>query len=366
MKVPLLDLTRQFAQIEPQVREVLDEVLSSQHFIMGPRVQELEKKIAAYCGTKYAVACASGSDALLLALWALGVGPGDEVITTPFTFFATAGSVSRLGATPVFVDIEPDTFNINPDLIESCITENTRAIIPVHLFGQCADMDWINEVAARHNVPVIEDAAQAIGARYKGRRAGALSAMGAFSFFPSKNLGAFGDGGIVTTNDDRLHDLLAILRLHGSQPKYYHKIIGMNSRLDALQAAILIVKLQHLDRWNEGRRTNAAIYDHLFDGADVLTPTARPDSYHIYNQYTMRVSRRDELRESLKNKGIGTEIYYPVPLHLQECYASLGYEEGSLPVSEQAAREVISLPIFPELSREEMEYVASAVREFAG
>ncbi|MHC4711883.1 MAG: DegT/DnrJ/EryC1/StrS family aminotransferase [Planctomycetota bacterium] len=366
MQVPLLDLKRQYAEIEPHVKEAIEGVLSTQRFIMGPKVAELEERIAAYCGTAHAVACASGSDALLLALWALGVGPGDEVITTPFTFFATGGSISRLGAAPVFVDIEPDTFNMNPDLIEPRITENSKAIMPVHLFGQCADMDRVNEVAARHDLPVIEDAAQAIGAGYRNRWAGSLGAMGAFSFFPTKNLGGYGDGGIVTTDDEALYDMLSILRLHGSRPKYYHKYIGMNSRLDALQAAVLLVKLQHLDRWNESRRTNAALYNGLFEDADVVTPTERPEFYHIYNQYTIRVKRRDELREFLKTKGIGAEIYYPVPLHRQECYAHLGYEEGSLPVSEQAASEVISLPVFPELSREEMEYVAASVREFAG
>jgi len=364
MEVPLLDLTRQYASIEPDVKEAIEEVLASQRFIMGPKVRELEEEIADYCGVRHAVACASGSDAILLALWALGVGPGDEVITTPFTFFATGGSISRLGATPVFVDILGDTYNINPDLIESCITENTKAIMPVHLFGQCADMDWINEIAARHGLPVVEDAAQAIGAGYNSRRAGSLGTAGAFSFFPTKNLGAYGDGGIVTTDDDELYDRMSILRLHGSRPKYYHKHIGMNSRLDALQAAVLLVKLPHLDRWNESRRANAARYGELFEGSPVVTPVEAPGRRHIYNQYTIRVAERDALREFLKGRGIGSEIYYPVPLHLQECYAALGYEEGSMPVAEQAAREVLSLPVFPELTAEEMEYVAETIKEF--
>lgn len=365
MQVPLLDLTRQYASIEPDVKEAIDEVLASQRFIMGPKVKELEERIADYCGVKHAVGCASGSDALLLALWALGVGPGDEVITSPFTFFATAGSISRLGATPVFIDILGDTYNINPDLIESCITENTKAILPVHLFGQCAEMDWINEIAGRHGLPVIEDAAQAVGAEYNGRRAGALGRVGALSFFPTKNLGACGDAGMVTTDDDDLYDMLSILRLHGARPKYYHKHIGMNSRLDALQAAILLVKLPHLDRWNQARRANAARYDELLAGANgVVTPVEKEGRRHIYNQYTIRVEKRDELRDFLKEKGVGTEIYYPVPLHRQECYADLGYEEGSLPVAEKAAGEVLSLPVFGELTAHETAYVARAIEEF--
>lgn len=365
MQVPLLDLTRQYASIEPDIKEAIDEVLISQHFIMGPKVKELEERIADYCGVKHAVACASGSDALLLALWALGVGPGDEVITSPFTFFATAGSISRLGATPVFVDILADTYNIDPDLIEPAITENTKAILPVHLFGQCAQMDRINEVAQRHGLPVIEDAAQAVGAGYNGRRAGALGTMGAFSFFPTKNLGACGDGGIVTTDDDDLHDMLSILRLHGARPKYYHKYIGMNSRLDALQAAILLVKLPHLDRWNEARRANAARYNELLAGVSAVdTPVEKEGRRHIYNQYTLRVEKRDALRDFLKDRGVGTEIYYPVPLHRQECYAALGYEEGSLPVAEKAAAEVLSLPVFGELTADETAYVAETIEQF--
>jgi len=364
MKVPLLDLTRQYAAIEPQVKDAIDDVLSTQHFILGPKVKQLEDKIAAFCGAKYAVACASGSDALLLSLMALGVGYGDEVITTPFTFFATAGSVSRLGATPVFVDIDEETYNIDGDLIEAAVTDRTKAIIPVHLFGQCADMDWINSIAARHNLPVIEDAAQAIGALYNGRPAGSLATLGAFSFFPTKNLGAYGDGGIITTSDQDLYEKLSILRVHGSKPKYYHKVIGVNSRLDALQAAILLAKLPFLQEWNEARRSNASHYSGLLEGLPVITPTEDPDCRHIYNQYTIRLEHRDKLIEFLKEKGVGTEIYYPVPLHLQECYAGLGYAEGSLPVSEKAAREVVSLPIFPELTAEEREYVVKCITEF--
>jgi len=364
MNVPLLDLTRQYSSIEPQIKAVVEEVMKSQYFIMGPRVVDLEKKIAEYCGAKYACGCASGTDAILLSLMALGVGPGDEVVTTPFTFFATAGCISRLCAKPVFVDIDPSTYNINPDLIERAITSRTKAIIPVHLFGQCADMDPINAVAQKHGIPVIEDAAQAIGAKYKGKRAGTLGTIAAFSFFPSKNLGAFGDGGIITTDDQKLYDLVSILRVHGSKPKYFHKYIGINSRLDALQAAILLVKLPHLDKWNEGRRANAASYNKLLSGMSVGLPTEQGGLYHIYNQYTVRVPRRDECREYLKSKGVGTEIYYPVPLHLQECYASLGYGRGALPAAEKAADEVMSLPIFPELTAAERQHVATALAEF--
>lgn len=364
MRVPLLDLSRQYAAIEPDIEDAFDEVLASQRFIMGPKVTELEGKIAEYCGARYAVGCASGSDAILLALWALGVGPGDEVITTPFTFFATAGSITRLGATPVFVDILPDTFNIDPDLMEGRITDRTKAIMPVHLFGQCADMVRINEIAAGRNLPVVEDAAQAIGARCGDRRAGSLATLGAFSFFPTKNLGAYGDGGIVTTDDKHLYDLVSILRLHGSQPKYYHKVVGANSRLDALQAAVLLVKLPHLDRWNAARRANAERYNEELSQSKATTPTEREGYHHVYNQYTIRVEDRDGLREHLKSKGVGAEIYYPVPLHLQECYADLGYREGSLPVAEKAAGEVLSLPVFPELTEPERGYVAECVREY--
>ena len=364
MKVPLIDLTRQYATIETQVKDAIDEVLSTQQFILGPKVKELEERIAAFCGTKYAVACASGTDALLLSLMALGVGNGDEVITTPFTFFATGGSISRLGATPVFVDIDRATYNIDPDLIEGSITARTKAIIPVHLFGQCADMDWINEIARRRNLPVVEDAAQAIGALYGGRPAGSLGTLGAFSFFPTKNLGAYGDGGVITTNDRDLFEKLSILRVHGSQPKYYHKVIGINSRLDAIQAAILLVKMPFIQEWNEARRANAAAYNKLLEGLPVGVPAEAENCRHIYNQYTVRVAERDQLIEFLKSKGVGTEIYYPVGLHLQECYADLGYQEGSLPESEKAAREVVSLPIFPELTPEERKYTADCIAEF--
>ena len=364
MKVPLLDLTRQHATIRGEVETAVKEVFESQHFIMGAKVGELEKQIAAYVGAKYAISCASGTDALLLALMALGVGPGDEVITSPFTFFATAGSISRLGAKPVFVDIDPVTYNINPDLIEGAITNRTKAIIPVHLFGQCADMDRIMDIASRRKIAVVEDAAQAIGAEFGGRRAGTLGTIGAFSFFPTKNLGGSGDGGIMTTNDKDLADLLSILRVHGSKPKYYHKYVGINSRLDTLQAAVLLVKLPHLDKWNGARRANAANYNHLLEGVSVDKPKEAKGCHHIYNQYTIRSHHRDELRKFLADNGVGTEIYYPVPLHLQECYKYLGYAEGSMPVSEKAAREVLALPIFPELTTDERVYVSQKIAEF--
>jgi len=341
MKVPLLDLKAQFATIREEVMRAVEAVFESQYFILGPEVAAFEEEIARYVGAHHAIGCASGTDALLLSLMALGVGPGDEVITTPFTFFATAGSIARLGARPVFVDIEEDTFNIDPEKIPPAITRKTKAIIPVHLFGQCADMDRINEAAG--DIAVIEDAAQALSAEYKGKNAGALATMACFSFFPSKNLGGAGDGGMITTDDDELAEKLRMLRVHGAHQKYYHDLVGINSRLDALQAAVLRVKLPHLDAWSDGRARNAARYDELLADANVVTPTARDFARHVYNQYTIRVARRDELITHLKERGIGCAIYYPVPLHLQKCFADLGYKEGDLPVSEKAAREVLSI-----------------------
>jgi len=345
----------------------VESVFESQHFILGPEVEAFERSTAEYCRVKHAIGCGSGSDALLLALMALGVGSGSEVVTVSSTFFATAGSITRLGARPVFVDISPDDFNINPDLIERAITPSAVAIMPVHLFGQCAEMDAILEIAERHNLPVIEDAAQAIGAEYRGRRAGAMGAIGCFSFFPSKNLGGAGEGGLMTTDDDHLADRLRLLRVHGMQPKYYHQIVGVNSRLDALQSAVLRVKLKYLDQWSDARRRNAEHYDRLFAEAgveEVVTPTIRPNRRHIFNQYTIRCSRRDELMNFLKRQGVGSEIYYPVPLHLQECFAYLGYKPGDLPVTEQASRECLSLPIYPELTEEMRQYVVEKIAEF--
>jgi dTDP-4-amino-4,6-dideoxygalactose transaminase len=367
MNVPLLDLRAQFQTIRGEVMAAVERVFESQHFILGPEVEAFERDAAEYCRIKHAIGCGSGSDALLLALTALGVGPGDEVVTASFSFFATAGSIARLGARPVFVDISPDDFNVDPNLIERAITPRAKAILPVHLFGQCAEMDAIREVADRHNLPVVEDAAQAIGAGYCERRAGAMGAVGCFSFFPSKNLGGAGEGGLMTTDDDDLAEKLRLLRVHGMRPKYYHKVVGANSRLDALQAAVLGVKLKYLDRWSDARRRNAEHYDKLFAEAgveEVTTPAVRPNRRHIFNQYTIRCSRRDELMDFLKRRGVGSEIYYPAPLHLQECFASLGYKPGDLPATERASRECLSLPIYPELTEEMRQYVVEKIAEF--
>ena len=368
MNVPLLDLKAQFRGIKKEVMDAVETTCEEQAFVLGSRVVELEQALASYVGASHAVGVASGSDALLLSLMALGVGQGDEVITVPFTFFATAGAVSRLGARPVFVDIRPDTFNVDPQQIERKITAKTRAIIPVHLFGQCAEMDAINEIAKRRKAAVIEDACQAIGAMQNGVKAGVLGDTGCFSFFPSKNLGGFGDGGLVTTNDAKLHDALAMLRVHGSRVRYVHEQVGINSRLDALQAAILRVKLNHLDGWTEGRRRNAARYERLFTEARLLDrvtlPVTQPGNYHVFNQYTIRAQRRDELKNFLKDRGIGTEIYYPIPMHVQDCYRFLGHKKGDFPVSEQAAAEALSLPIFAELTDAQLVCVVEAIGEF--
>ena len=367
MNVPLLDLRAQFQTIRGEVMAAIERVFESQHFILGPEVEAFERAAAEYCRVKHAIGCGSGSDALLLALTALGVGPGDEVVTASFSFFATAGSITRLGARPVFVDISPDDFNIDPDLIERAITPRAKAILPVHLFGQCAEMDAIRKVAERHNLPVVEDAAQAIGAGYHELRAGVMGAVGCFSFFPSKNLGGAGEGGLMTTDDDHLAEKLRLLRVHGMRPKYYHQVVGVNSRLDALQAAVLGVKLRYLDRWSDARRRNAEHYDRLFAEAgveEVATPSVRPNRRHIFNQYTIRCSRRDELMDFLKRRGVGSEIYYPLPLHLQECFAYLGYKPGDLPVTERTSRECLSLPVYPELTEEMRRYVVEQIAEF--
>jgi dTDP-4-amino-4,6-dideoxygalactose transaminase len=361
MNVPLLDLKAQYQTIQTELEAAALRALRDGRYILGPEVGELECALAGYTGAKHVIGCASGSDALLLALMALDVGPGDEVITTPHTFFATVGSIARLGAKTVFADIDPATFNIQVQGLKSKVTRRTKAIIPVHLFGQCADLDPILALG----IPVIEDAAQAIGAKYKGRQAGTMGAMGTFSFFPSKNLGGAGDGGAICTHDDALAEKLRILRVHGSKPKYYHPLLGINSRLDTLQAAILRVKLNHLDEWHAARRRNAARYDELLNGLpDLRRPVAGPDRFHIYNQYTIRTSRRDALREHLTKAGIGTEIYYPVPMHLQKCFANLGYKAGDFPEAERAAAESLSLPIYPELTGDQLEYVAGKIAEF--
>ena len=388
MKVPLLDLKAQYTTIREEILTALEKVLEDQYFILGPEVTELEEKVAEYSSCRYGIGVSSGSDALLICLIAEEIGPGDEVITTPYSFFATAGVISRLGAKPVFVDIDSDTYNINSDLIEEKITPQTRAIIPVHLYGQCADMDPILEIAGQKGLVVIEDAAQAIGAEYvsgsKIHRAGSMGDYGCFSFFPTKNLGGFGDGGMVVTNDPDRAEKLKILRVHGSKPKYYHKYVGGNFRLDALQAAVLNAKLNHLDRWTAKRQENAARYDAAFqasglsDNGFIIPPkpvwkdifSSNPGSlessshFHIYNQYVIATPHRDELKSYLFNKGIGTEIYYPVPLHLQECFSGLGYSPDSCPVSEEAASNTLALPIYPELTPEQQEYVVSSIREY--
>ena len=368
--VPMLDLKAQHEKIAAEVEAAVKSVLESQQFILGPEVRELESEIAAYCGASFAIGCASGSDALLLALMACGVGEGDEVITSPFTFFATAGSVARLRATPVFVDIEPSSFNLDEDRLESVITQRTRAIMPVHLFGQCADMDKINEIANRTGAAVIEDAAQAIGARHRGRSAGSLGLIGAFSFYPSKNLGGAGDGGMLTTNDPAVADRLRRLRAHGAKNKYFHEEVGINSRLDSLQAAILRVKLRHLDEWAEARRMNAKRYEELFlesgllQSGMVVLPEARVDSLHVYNQFVIRARDRDRLKQFLTEEGIGTEIYYPLSLHMQECFRYLGYESGDFPESERASREALAIPIYPELDDSAQKYIVDRITAF--
>jgi dTDP-4-amino-4,6-dideoxygalactose transaminase len=362
--VPLLDLKAQFNTIADELRSAIDDVLKSQRFILGPMVSDFEKEVAGYCGTNHAIGVSSGTDAILVSLMALGIGPGDEVITTPYTFFSTAGCISRVGARPVFVDVNPRTYNIDPQGIERAITGKTKAVLPVHLFGQCADMDPVGELAAKHGLKVVEDAAQAIGAKYKGHGAGTMGDLGCFSFFPSKNLGGFGDGGMVVTNDSELAERITMLRTHGSRPKYFHSMIGGNFRLDAIQAAVLRVKLPYLNTWTERRQRNAAVYDGLLRDLPVQTPYMEPHSFCIFNQYVIRVERRDRLMSFLREKGIGCEIYYPLPLHLQKCYEGLGYREGDFPEAEKAAKETLAIPVFPELTEEQMRYVVSQIASF--
>jgi dTDP-4-amino-4,6-dideoxygalactose transaminase len=367
--VPLLDLKAQHGAIRNQVLAALTRVVDSQHFVLGEEVSALEIEIAAHCRVKHAVGCASGSDALLLALMSLGIGPGDKVLTTPYTFFATVGAICRVGATPVFADIEPDTFNLDVAKAADVLARHVevRAIIPVHLFGACADLDALCSVAARTGVSIIEDAAQSIGSEYKGRRAGSIGDVGCLSFFPSKNLGAFGDAGMLTTNDDALAEKLKILRVHGARKKYYHEWIGVNSRLDAIQAAVLRVKLQHLDAWTEGRQRNADLYRQMIRQLDVPVSVPSGKAYqnrHIYNQFVILGQRRNELQAYLKAQGIGTEIYYPVPMHLQTCFSHLGYHAGDFPVSERLANESLALPVYPELAPDDIEYVCRALKAF--
>lgn len=366
-KVPLLDVGRGNAPLREEFLAAVAAVIDSGRFLHGPEVTQFENNVAQLCGVQHAIGCASGSDALLLALMALDIGPGDEVIVPSFTFFATASAVMRLGAKPVFADIDPVTFNIAPAAVEAAVTPATRAIIPVHLFGQCADMQAILDIARRHKLRVIEDAAQAIGATHHGRPAGSLGDIGCLSFYPTKNLGGFGDGGMLTTSDGELAQRLRLLAAHGMSPRYHHREIGINSRLDTMQAAILGVKLQYLGEWTAARQANAARYWQLFREAELDQALALPQSApgHVWNQYTIRVpgGRRDEVRSQLAQAGVGAEIYYPVPLHMQQCFTSLGYREGSLPATEQAAREVLSLPIFPELTDAELQTVVCRLGE---
>ncbi|NLH17148.1 MAG: DegT/DnrJ/EryC1/StrS family aminotransferase [Phycisphaerae bacterium] len=364
MQVPLLDLKAQYATIKQEMLAQIHEVLDSQVCIGGPKVEALEKAVAAASGCKFAVGVTSGTDALIACLMALNIGSGDEVITTPFTFFATAGSIWRLGAKPVFVDIDPKTYNIDASKIEKAITKKTKAIMPVHLFGQMADMDPIMAIANKHKLAVIEDAAQSITSEYKGRKAGSIGTFGCFSFFPSKNLGGIGDGGMCVTNDEVLYKRLFILRNHGMEPKYYHKCVGGNFRLDPIQAAALLVKLPHLKSWSEARRRNAEYYTRKLAGSVVGTPWISPDCYTIYNQYVIRVPKRDALLAHLKANQIGCEIYYPVPMHLQECFASLGHKKGDFPHSEKAADEVLALPVYPELTDAMKDYVVETILRF--
>jgi dTDP-4-amino-4,6-dideoxygalactose transaminase len=385
VEVPLLDLKAQYRELEAQILEKLRSVCASQQFILGAQVKELEARIAEYCQCRYAVGVSSGTDALLVALMALGIGAGDEVITTPYSFFATAGVIARLGARPLFCDIDPITYNIDPSGMEALITEqctwqdsrlinrktggSVKALMPVHLFGQMADMDPLLEIARHYHLEVVEDAAQAIGAEYLGgRRAGSMGDIGCFSFFPSKNLGAFGDAGMCTTNASHLAERLRILRVHGAEPKYHHTLIGGNFRLDELQAAVLLIKLQHLEQWTTRRQENARHYDRAFAQAGLdqylATPRALPGYRHIYNQYVLRVRRRDELRQYLADAHVGTEIYYPIPLHLQQCFDYLGYRPTDCPQSCQAAAETLALPIYPELSELQQQHVITTITEF--
>jgi len=369
MNVPLLDLQAQYASVRDGVQQAVERVLASQRFVLGDEVRQLEASIAEYCQTEHAVGCASGSDALLLALMALDVKAGDEVITSPFSFFATASAIVRLGARPVFVDIDPRSYNIDPARVSDAITPRTKVIMPVHIYGQCAPMDLLLDLGRRRGITVVEDAAQAIGATDNDRRAGSMGAMGCFSFYPTKNLGGAGDGGIVTTNDDQIAQRLRRLRTHGGANEYEHEEVGINSRLDELQAAVLNVKFQRLDKWSEERSRKAAVYSQLLNDADLsfplITPQVRADGRHIFHQYVIRVpGNRDALMEHLKSHGVGTKVYYPIPLHRQQCFSNLGYKEGDYPESESAARDTFALPAYPELTEEQQVYVVETIKSF--
>jgi dTDP-4-amino-4,6-dideoxygalactose transaminase len=367
--VPLLDLKAQYATIREEVNAAVLRVLESQHFILGPEVEALEEEVAAYSQCKYGIGVSSGTDALLVALMAIDIQPGDEVITTPYTFFATAGSVVRLGAKPVFVDIDPLTYNIDHTKIEAAITDRTRAIMPVHLYGQMADMDPIMDISQRYNLYIIEDAAQAIGAKYKEKKAGSIGHLGCFSFFPSKNLGGIGDGGMVVTNDKELANKVMLLRGHGAKPKYFHKVVGGNFRLDAVQGAVLRIKLRYLDQWSAMRRANAQYYQELFANSDyydqIILPSVLPANYHIYNQFVLRIKEcRSEMIKFLTSHKIGCEVYYPAPMHLQDCFTKFEYKYGDHPVSEIAAQETLAIPIYPELTRDMQMAVITKITDF--
>jgi dTDP-4-amino-4,6-dideoxygalactose transaminase len=370
MNVPLIDLSGQHQALRSNLLAAVARVIDSRQFVLGPEVAALEEEIASYSTTNYAVGCASGSDALLLALMALDIKAGDEVITTPFTFFATGSAIARLGARPQFVDIDPRTYNINPALVEAAITGRTRAIMPVHMYGQCADMDELMEIARRHNLPIVEDCAQAIGATDRGRRAGSMGQLGCFSFYPTKNLGGLGDGGMVVTSDESLATRLRKLRVHGGATEYLHDEIGINSRLDAMQAAVLRVKLEHLDEWSEARRSKAALYDQLLEEEEragrFVRPFTRPEGRHIFHQYVIRASGyRDELIQHLSQHGVGNKVYYPIPLHLQPCFEYLNYKQGEFPEAERASLETVALPCFPELTEQQQQYVVETLSQFA-
>jgi dTDP-4-amino-4,6-dideoxygalactose transaminase len=369
MKVPMLDLSEQYQGLRSEVLEVLDQVMGSSRFILGDNVKKLEQDIAKFSNVAHGIGVGNGSDAIHIALQALGIGPGDELITTTFTFFATGGAIVRVGATPVYVDIDPETFNIDPVKVEEAITEKTKAIIPVHLYGQMADMETLAKIAEKHNLVIVEDAAQAIGAKQNGKSVGELSSAATYSFFPTKNLGAYGDGGMIVTNNDDVAEKTGVIRVHGSKPKYYHHVLGYNSRLDELQAAVLNVKFPHLEEWGELRRQKAENYTHLLNetlGDLVKTPVEKEGNYHVFHQYTIRVEKRDELQKFLNEQGVQTMIYYPLPLHLQPVFENLGYKKGDLPVAEKAANEALSLPMFPELKTEQQEYVVAKIAEFYG
>jgi len=364
--IPMVDLALQYKTLKPRLQKAIEEVLKSTRFILGPEVSTLESRLAEYCETRYGIACGSGTDALQMALMAIGVGPGDEVITTPFTFIATAEVIALLGATPVFVDIEPDTYCIDPQKIEKAISKKTKAIIPVHLYGQAADMDSILEISKKRHISVIEDACQAIGATYKGKKVCGLGDMGCVSFFPSKNLGGYGDGGMIFTSDEKLFQILRMIRDHGSVQKYHHARLGMNSRLDTLQAAILLVKFQYLDSWNKARRKIAEMYTALLKNAKVKTPVIREGNEHVFHQYTIQVKDRDGLRKHLESYGISTAVHYPIPLHLQPAFQFLKFKPGQFPIAEEVASHVVSLPMYPELKPHQVRFITEKIIEFTG